>query len=189
MYSGTVPNLKTLLLVDDDSSIHELVRAILADESWEVEAVSSGEEALAKLANRSYDLVLTDIRMPGMDGITLLTHIRKQHPQIRVVVMTVHNTPDHIVSSLRNEAAGYVSKPLSRDSFVESLQNALYTTLEHDDIKILSDRPQWISLEVCCKAFHRRPADDVCKRAAGRCGTAGARSDCHGLPGTADERH
>ena len=151
MYSGTVPNLKTLLLVDDDPSIHELVQAMLAGGDWEVEAVESGEEALKCLAARSYDLVLTDIRMPGMDGLTLLGHIRKRHPKIHVVVMTVHNTPDHIVGSLRNEAAGYVSKPFSRDTLVESLQNALHTTLEHDDIKILSDRPQWISLEVCCK--------------------------------------
>jgi CheY-like chemotaxis protein/anti-sigma regulatory factor (Ser/Thr protein kinase) len=146
-----VPNLKTLLLVDDDPSIHELIRAMLAGEGWEVEAVESGEEALACLARGPYDLVLTDIRMPGMDGLTLLSHIRKRHPQVRVVVMTVHNTPDHIVGSLRNEAAGYVSKPFSRDTFVEALHNALHTTLEHNDIKILSDRPQWISLEVCCR--------------------------------------
>jgi CheY-like chemotaxis protein/anti-sigma regulatory factor (Ser/Thr protein kinase) len=146
-----VPNLKTLLLVDDDPSIHELVRAMLASEGWEVEAVGSAEEALALLTSRSYDLVLTDIRMPGMDGLTLLGHIRKRYPDIRVVVMTVHNTPDHIVGSLRNEAAGYVSKPFSRDTFVEALQNALHTSLEHNDIIILSDRPQWISLEVRCK--------------------------------------
>jgi CheY-like chemotaxis protein/anti-sigma regulatory factor (Ser/Thr protein kinase) len=151
VYSGTVSNLKTLLLVDDDPSIHELIQAMLAGEGWEVEAVGSAEEALALLTSRSYNLVLTDIRMPGMDGLTLLGHIRKRYPDLRVVVMTVHNTPDHIVGSLRNEAAGYVSKPFSRDAFVDALQNALHTTLEHNDIKILSDRPQWISLEVRCK--------------------------------------
>src|SRR5436305_930269 len=124
---------------------------MLEGEDWKVEAVASGEEALARLASHSCDLVLTDIRMPGMDGLTLLGHIRERHPDIRVVVMTVHNTPDHIVGSLRNEAAGYVSKPFSRDAFVEALDNALHTTLEHNDIKILSDRPQWISLEVRCK--------------------------------------
>jgi CheY-like chemotaxis protein/anti-sigma regulatory factor (Ser/Thr protein kinase) len=146
-----VPQSKTLLLVDDDPAIHELVRAMLADEAWEVDAVGSGEDALAALDKRRYNLVLTDIRMPGMDGLTLLKHIRERHPKVHVVVMTVHNTPDHIVGSLRNEAAGYVSKPFSRDSFIEALQNALSTSVEHNDIKILSDRPQWISLEVRCK--------------------------------------
>jgi CheY-like chemotaxis protein/anti-sigma regulatory factor (Ser/Thr protein kinase) len=143
--------VKSLLLVDDDPSIHELVKAMLAEEDWKVEAVESGEEALKSLAGNSCDLVLTDIRMPGMDGLTLLGHIRERHPDIRVVVMTVHNTPDHIVGSLRREAAGYVSKPFTRDAFVEALQNALHTSLGHNDIKILSDRPQWISLEVSCK--------------------------------------
>lgn len=124
---------------------------MLADEGWSVEPVESGEAALERLAAKKFDLVLTDIRMPGMDGLTLLGHIRKRHPETRVVVMTVHNTPGHILGSLRNEAAGYVSKPLSKDTFTEALQNALHTSLEPNDIKILSERPQWISLEVNCK--------------------------------------
>ncbi len=146
-----MPKAKSLLLVDDDPSIHELVRAMLADEGWEVEAVGSGEEALRYLAEQNYDLVLTDIRMPGMDGLTLLAHIRKRHPDTHVVVMTVHNTPDHIVGSLRNDAAGYVSKPFTKDILAEALANALSAAVEHNDIKILSERPQWISLEVRCK--------------------------------------
>jgi len=151
VYSGTVPNPKSLLLVDDDSSIHTLVQAMLEEDGWEMDAVESGDAALTCLASRTYDLVLTDIRMPGMDGLTLLSRIRQKYPKIRVVVMTVHNTPDHIMGSLRNEAAGYVSKPFSRDAFVETLHNALSASVEHNDIKILSDRPQWISLEVRCK--------------------------------------
>jgi CheY-like chemotaxis protein/anti-sigma regulatory factor (Ser/Thr protein kinase) len=146
-----VPNAKSLLLVDDDQSIHTLIEAMLDGEGWSMDSVGSGEAALARLTAHPYDLVLTDIRMPGMDGLTLLSHIRKRHPDVRVVVMTVHNTPDHIMGSLRNEAAGYVSKPFTRDTFVEALQNALGASVEHNDIKILSDSPQWISLEVRCK--------------------------------------
>src|SRR5271154_5976524 len=94
VYSGTVPNPKSLLLVDDDSSIHTLVQAMLEEDGWEMDAVESGDAALTCLASRTYDLVLTDIRMPGMDGLTLLSRIRQKSPKIRVVVMTVHNTPD-----------------------------------------------------------------------------------------------
>ena len=58
---------RTLLVVDDDPSIHELVRAMLAGKRWELDSASDGGEALSRLATRAYDLVLTDILMPGMD--------------------------------------------------------------------------------------------------------------------------
>ncbi len=151
MYSGTVPDLKKLLIVDDDPSIHDLVRAMLADDEWNIEGVHNGEEALAKLKGAPYDLVLTDILMPGMDGLTLLSRLRALRPDAHVVVMTVKNTPDHIVGSLRNDAAGYVSKPFTRDMLKETLHNAQSAKFDHDDIKILSDKPYWVSLQVRCK--------------------------------------
>jgi DNA-binding response OmpR family regulator len=151
VYSGTVPDLKKLLIVDDDPSIHELIRAMLAEDGWQIDGVHNGEEALNKLKAQSYDLVLTDILMPGMDGLTLLSRLRSQQPNAHVVVMTVKNTPDHIVGSLRNDAAGYVSKPFTRDILKETLHNALSTKFDHDDIKILSDKPYWVSLQVRCK--------------------------------------
>jgi CheY-like chemotaxis protein len=151
VYSGTVPSPKTLLIVDDDPAIHELVRAMLTDEAWEIDGVESGEAALQRLETRCYDLILTDILMPGMDGIELLRKLRELHKGARVVIMTVKNTPDHIMDSLRNDAAGYVSKPFSRDMLKETLHNSLSTPFDHDDIKILSDRPYWISLQVRCK--------------------------------------
>lgn len=142
---------RTVLIVDDDESIHDLIRAMLAGERWEVESASGGEEALARLEARSYDLVLTDILMPGIDGIALLGRIRSTYPGIPVVVMTVRNTPDHILGSLRQEATSYVAKPFTRDSLLATLQNAVSATVTHDDIRILSDKPNWISLEIKCK--------------------------------------
>jgi CheY-like chemotaxis protein len=105
---------RTLLVVDDDPSIHELIQAMLAGEGWELDSAANGDEALARLEARAYDLVLTDILMPRMDGLTLLGHLRTRYPGARVVVMTVKNTPDHILGSLRREATAYVAKPLAR---------------------------------------------------------------------------
>ena len=140
-----------LLIVDDDPSIHELIQAMLAGAAWNADSVLNGEEALARLATHSYDLVLTDILMPGMDGLTLLGRSARHYPGLPVVMMTVKNTSDHVLGSLRHEATAYVSKPFLRDTLLTTLQNALSNAVHDDDIRILSDNPDWISLQIRCK--------------------------------------
>jgi CheY-like chemotaxis protein/anti-sigma regulatory factor (Ser/Thr protein kinase) len=147
----SAPQPRRFLIVDDDPSIHELVRAMLAGTEWEGDSASNGEEALARLKTHSYDLLLADILMPGMDGLALLAQLRSHHPNIPVVMMTVKNTPEHILGSLGREAAAYISKPFSRDTLLTTLRGALSTQVGDDDVKILSDKPNWISLEVRCR--------------------------------------
>ena len=137
--------------MDDDPSIHELVQAMLAGRGWEADSASGGEEALSRLKTHSYELLLVDILMPGMDGLELLGQLRAQHPTTPVVMMTVKNTPDHVMGSLRREAAAYISKPFSRDTLLTTLESASSNSLRGDDIKILSDKPHWISLQIRCQ--------------------------------------
>jgi DNA-binding response OmpR family regulator len=145
------PHPHRLLIVDDDPSIHELVQAMLAGTRWETDTASSGGQALDCLGAHPYDVVLADILMPGMDGLALLGQLRSRHRDTPVVMMTVKNTADHVLGSLRREAAAYVSKPFSRDTLLATLQNALSTSVRGDDIKILSDKPNWISLQIRCQ--------------------------------------
>ncbi|HTB20408.1 MAG TPA: response regulator [Bryobacteraceae bacterium] len=145
------PQPHRLLIVDDDPSIHELIVAMLAGTNWQTNSVSGGAEALTSLENNSYDILLVDILMPGMDGLELLAKIRARHPDTPVVMMTVKNTPDHVLGSLRREAAAYISKPFSRETLFATLQNALSDSVRGDDIKILSDKPHWISLQLRCR--------------------------------------
>jgi DNA-binding response OmpR family regulator len=141
-----------LLIVDDDPSIHELVQAMLVGSKWEADSAASGEEGLARLETSSpYDVLLADILMPGMDGLALLGQLRSRHPGTPVVMMTVKNTPEHVLGSLRREAAAYISKPFSRDTLLATIDNALSTSVNDDDIKILSDKPNWISLQIRCQ--------------------------------------
>src|SRR5262249_39085184 len=70
---------------------------------------------------------------------------------IGCVMMTVYNTPDHVLRSLRKEAASYLSKPFTRSALVSTLIGALARSLNPEDIRVLSDRPQWISLQVACR--------------------------------------
>jgi CheY-like chemotaxis protein/anti-sigma regulatory factor (Ser/Thr protein kinase) len=150
----SAPRQHRLLIVDDDPSIHELVRAMLVGTRWESDAVSNGEEALTQMEGRessSYDVVLADILMPGMDGLTLLGRLRFRYPDVPVVIMTVKNTPEHVLGSLRREAAAYLAKPFSRDTLLSTLENALSSSVDGGDIKVLSDKPNWISLQIRCR--------------------------------------
>jgi DNA-binding response OmpR family regulator len=140
-----------LLIVDDDPSIHELIQAMLAGNGWEADGVFSGAEALGRLETHSYDVLLADILMPGMDGLELLGQLRTRHPATPVIMTTVKSTPDHVIGSLRREAASYLSKPFSRDTLLATLQNASSISVRGDDIKILSDQPHWISVRIRCQ--------------------------------------
>src|SRR5579871_6127851 len=142
---------RTLLVVDDDPSMHELIAAMLAGKGWELDRAANGDQALARLEKRSYDLVLSDILMPGMDGLTLLGHMRQRYPDAHIVVMTVKNTSAHILESLRHQATAYIAKPFDRETLAATLLSALSTKVGQDDIKVVSDKPNWISLEVRCK--------------------------------------
>jgi CheY-like chemotaxis protein/anti-sigma regulatory factor (Ser/Thr protein kinase) len=147
---------KTILIVDDDPEVHVLVRSMLKDTSfketsWSTESALSGEEALARLKVQPFDIVLTDILMPELDGLALLGRIQAVRPGSKVVVMTAFNRPDNIIGSLRGQAAGYLAKPFSKDKLMESLASALDWRIQPDDIEILSDRPNWISVKVRCK--------------------------------------
>lgn len=159
---------KTVLIVDDDPEVHDLIRVMLKSPGWATESALSASEALAWLEDHSCDVVLTDILMPGMDGLTLLGRILAIRPGARVVMMTAFNNPDRVVGSMRAQAAGYLSKPFTKDRLLESLTEALSSPMEPDDIEVLSDKPDWISVKARCKLetasrltrfFRELPAD------------------------------
>ena len=149
------PQPHRLLIVDDDPSIHELIQAMLTDSRWKADSVADGDEALQRIEGtpdtQAYDVVLADILMPGIDGLTLLGRLRTRYPALPVVMMTVKNTPQHVLGSLRREASAYISKPFSRDTLLGTLQTARSNSVGEDDIKILSDKPNWISLQIRCQ--------------------------------------
>jgi CheY-like chemotaxis protein/anti-sigma regulatory factor (Ser/Thr protein kinase) len=140
-----------LLIVDDTPSMHVLVKSMLKGSSWNPESANSGEEALARLKDRSYDVILTDVMMPGMDGLTLLRRIAEIHPGASVLVMTADNRPDLIVGSIRGHAFGYLSKPFSKEQLTDALTDAQASRMGPDDIEVLSDKPTWIAVRARCK--------------------------------------
>lgn len=116
-----------LLVVDDDPALLEaLSRALrLRMPELTVDSVVSGPEALGRLGQAEYDAVVTDIKMPGMDGLTLLSEIRNGFPDVPTLLITGHGQHDLAVQALRGGAFDFIQKPIDRDYFIASLTRAL----------------------------------------------------------------
>jgi two-component system response regulator AtoC len=117
-------SLHHVLVVDDDASMRHLVSVILADHGYEARAVASGEDALRELAVRDYDLVLTDVRMPGMGGLELLRRIQAADPDRMVIVMSAYGSHEAALEAMKAGAYDYVSKPFRPDEVVLVLRKA-----------------------------------------------------------------
>jgi diguanylate cyclase (GGDEF)-like protein len=100
-----------VLVADDEEAIRGSVSALLEEEGYEVTAVSGGEEALERIAALPHDLVLTDIRMGGMNGIDLLKEVKRLHPATEVIIMTSYASLETAVLALRSGAYDYLIKP------------------------------------------------------------------------------
>ncbi len=102
-----------LLIVDDEAVIRVLLQRHFAGRDYEVEVAANGIEALARLDEAKYDIVVTDLLMPQMDGHELLVRIRDDYPLVRVIVMTGAVSIENMLSCLREGAFTFVTKPLT----------------------------------------------------------------------------
>lgn len=115
---------RKVLIVDDEASIRSSLGGALKDESYDVFAVGSGEEALSYLVNQTYDAILLDVWMPGIDGIETLRRIRSQLPEQLVIVMSGHGNIETAVKATKLGAYDYIEKPLSLEKLLLALRNA-----------------------------------------------------------------
>jgi two-component system response regulator AtoC len=116
--------LRSVLIVDDESSMRHLLSVILADRGYEARAVSTAEEALKELAARDHDLVLTDVRMPGMGGLALVRELQRTTPDLLVVVMSAYGSHDTAIEAMKAGAYDYLGKPFKPDDVVLVLRKA-----------------------------------------------------------------
>jgi two-component system nitrogen regulation response regulator NtrX len=116
---------ESILVVDDEAGVRSSLAGILGDEGYAVEAVESGEAALAALENRRYDLLLLDVWMPGMDGLEVLARVRTLDPEVPVVVISGHGSIETAVKAVRMGAQDFVEKPLALEKTLLVVKNAL----------------------------------------------------------------
>jgi DNA-binding NtrC family response regulator len=127
MRAGSPQMGKRILIVDDEEGMALLVRTSLARLSGghEMETANSGEEALGKMASRSFDLVITDLRMPGMDGLELIERIQACYPGTRLVLMTACGSAEVEATASQLGVQGYLTKPFVKKKMLATVQAAL----------------------------------------------------------------
>lgn len=155
--------MSQILIVDDEKNIRLTVGYAL--EAYDVTTAVNGEDALQQLQENPADLVLLDLRMPGMDGLEVLTHIARDYPQTRVVILTAHGTVENAIDAMKLGAIDFVQKPftpqelrtvveevLSRQKLtppeVPTLQD--YETYLQIVKKLLNER-QWAEAQAHCQ--------------------------------------
>jgi two-component system sensor histidine kinase/response regulator len=117
----------SVLIVDDDvallEALPETLRLRMGGVS--VETADSAATALDRMSHQDYDVIVTDIRMPGMDGLKLLEEIRTRQPDTPTLIITGHGDNDLVVHALRGGARDFIQKPIDRDYFVAALYRAI----------------------------------------------------------------
>ena len=116
---------ENLLLVEDEQTLRESLKRVFVREGYEVDSVSDAEAALKTIAERSYDLILTDIMLPGIDGIELLKKIREIAPDQLIIVMTAFASLETAIDALRGGAYDYIIKPVIHEEVKRIVRNAL----------------------------------------------------------------
>ncbi len=110
--------METILIVDDEKNYLTILSALLEEEGYEVLSAPGGREAFDIHKTADLDLVLTDMKMPKMDGIELLEKIKADDPDLPVIMMTAHGTVDKAVEAMQKGAYTYILKPFDNERLI-----------------------------------------------------------------------
>lgn len=133
---------KRVLIVDDEESLTFFLGENLAGLSpgYEVETAHSGEEALLKISQRPFDLIITDLRMPDVDGLELIEQVRARHPQTHLILMTAYGNDWVEAEAHRLQIYRYITKPFQVKDLITAVRQALgETATSRKELRILSD--------------------------------------------------
>jgi DNA-binding response OmpR family regulator len=143
--------MQSVLIAEDDRSAREGLGEVLATAGFSVALAHDGVEALDKLKERAFDVVLLDVWMPRMNGLQLLTEMRTHSVCPKVIVMTADDTPETVLLTLRAHADHFLPKPIRIDALLEVLRSTA-SAPDMPSVVVLSARPGWVELLVPCVA-------------------------------------
>ena len=121
----SLPERPRVLVVDDEASIRELLTRTLSLTEYDVEAVADGRTGLDRLRLGSYDLLIADLRMPVMDGLTLIREARRLQPNLKAIIITGYSTESSAIEAVNLGVVGYLVKPFRVPQVLASVARAL----------------------------------------------------------------
>lgn len=122
---GGIMDEKSVLIVDDEKNIRLAISRALETEDLEVDTAINGEGALKKLEEKNYNVIILDIKMPGMSGIELLKELSKERPEINVIILTAHGTVESAVEAMKVGAVDFLQKPISAKEIREIVRKVI----------------------------------------------------------------
>jgi DNA-binding NtrC family response regulator len=130
-------------IIDDEPVIHDVLAQLLTPEGYEVEISASGEEALEKFPSKSFDVILLDLLMPGMDGLEVLRRIKKIDPQAAVIIITAYGSVESAIVAMKIGALDYVQKPFKHEALLLAIEKALERKrLEDENVRLKDELRQ-----------------------------------------------
>ena len=139
---------KPILVVDDEKNIRLTLSQALETLGTQIDAAANGEEALAKLREKEFGLILLDIRMPGMDGLEVLRQVREVRPDIRVIMITAYGTVESAVEAMKLGAVDFLQKPFDPEEIRELVSRVM--DREKLDEQKLADYTSCVELAKKC---------------------------------------
>ncbi len=120
--------MPSILVVDDELSMREFLKILLEKEGYEVATASEASSAIDFIQNQDFDLVLSDIKMPGMGGLSLLEKIKEMDSSIPVIMITAYASPENAVVAMKSGAFDYITKPFKVDEIIKIIKSAISAT-------------------------------------------------------------
>lgn len=114
-----------ILVIDDEDIVRTSCNRTLTPEGYEVKMARNGMDGLKMASEESFDLVLTDLKMPDMDGIEVLRQIKEQWPEFEVIIITGYQTVDTAVKAIKLGAFDYIEKPFTPDALIAAVSKAM----------------------------------------------------------------
>ena len=140
-----------VLVVDDDRAFRHVIASLLRKAGYTTDQTGDGADALARLGQSHVDLMLLDIGLPGLNGLEVLTAVRRTALAPRVVMLTADDTPDALMEAMRGQADRFVRKPVTPGRVIDVVKEVLATKPATAlPIQVVSARPEWLELVAPC---------------------------------------
>src|ERR1700685_1313418 len=134
---GSLPTAGSVLIIDDEAAIRESLETLLELEGYGVESAGSGEEGLARIGERSFDLVLLDLALPDRNGMDLLAEIRLQDPGLSIIMVTAYGTVENAVRAMQAGAANFIQKPWDNEKLLADVRAAVgWRRAEEENVQL-----------------------------------------------------